>query len=92
MRNSHDTDDSDPKFLLSSGHDNTSFGMGFELRDENGLHCQGIQGRVGMNLGSKKIFYYYKNYNIIMSFTRRICHIINPSERWGTCYHASDTD
>ena len=86
VRNSRD---SDPKFILSSGYDNTSFGMGFELRDENGLHCRGIQGIVGTTLHSKKIFTIERTISRVLpeEFTM----IINPSERWGTCYHASDT-
>ena len=31
--------DSDPKFILSDGYDDSHDGMGFELRDEGTRHC-----------------------------------------------------
>ena len=84
-RTSHD---SDPKFILSDGYD-SHYGMGFELRDENGPHCQGIQGRIGSSLDNRRTFAGKTSSSSILpeEFTM----IINPYERWGTCYHASDT-
>ena len=86
VRTSHD---SDPKFILSDGHDNSRYGMGFELRDENGPHCQGIQGRIGDTLESRRTFTGKSSSSSVLpeEFTM----IINPYERWGTCYHAGDT-
>ena len=81
--------DSDPKFILSDGYDNLRYGMGFELRDENGPHCRGIQGRVG-NILSPRTTFTGKS-SSTTALPDEFVMIINPSERWGTCYHASDT-
>ena len=80
--------DSDPKFILSDGYD-SRYGMGFELRDENGPHCRGIQGRVGTTLNYRTTFTGASSST--STLPEEFTMIINPSERWGTCYHASDT-
>lgn len=80
--------DSDPKFILSDGYP-SRYGMGFELRDENGAHCRGIQGITGTALGTRSVFTGASSSSSILpeEFTM----IIKPSERWGSCYHASDS-
>jgi len=83
------THDSDPKFILTNGYVG-NYGMGFELRDENGPHCQGIQGIVGTTLTSRTVFT-GKSCASSSPLPDEFTMIIKPNERWGTCYHASDT-
>ena len=86
VRNSRD---SDPKFILSDGYDNLRYGMGFELRDENsGPHCRGIQGRVGTTLSLRTVA--VGTSSSTTALPEQFTMVINPSERWGTCYHGSD--
>ena len=43
LQNAIRSGDSDPKFLISDGET----GIGFEMREEGSIHCQGVQGNMG---------------------------------------------
>lgn len=83
------TYDSDPKFVLSDGYDESHYGIGFEVRDEGSQHCRGIQGIVGATLDSRRTYSGSSSSSSVLP--EQFTMIINPSERWGACYYGSDS-
>ena len=79
--------DSDPKFLLSHGQDGR-YGIGFEMRDDS-VRCQGVEGVMGSSLGSRKT--HNGASHLSEPLPEQFTMIINPSERWGSCYHSVDS-
>jgi len=79
--------DSGPKFFLSHGQDG-DYGMGFEMRDEN-IPCRGIEGSMENTLNNRYVHDQpsHSSKPIPEQFTM----ILNPSERWGSCYHSVDS-
>ena len=74
-------DDSDPKFLISDGE----YGVGFEFREENSVHCRGIEGGMGEILTG-----YSPKTGAIHSAAEQLPEefvlILAPSQKWGSCF------
>ena len=80
-----DSADSDPKFLLSDG----SYGIGYEIRDNNGYHCRGVQGTMGNILARSTRGSRVLHQSFI--FPEQLVLTIKPTEYWGSCYFAVDS-
>ena len=73
--------DSDPKFLISDGE----YGVGFEFRDENSVHCRGIEGAMGERLtgySTKSGAVHPASDQLPEEFVL----ILAPSQKWGSCF------
>ena len=73
--------DSDPKFLISDGE----YGVGFEFREENSIHCQGIEGSMGATLTgySRKTGTAYSASSLL---PEEFVVTLAPSRKWGSCF------
>ena len=73
--------DSDPKFLISDGE----YGVGFEFREENSVHCRGVEGGMGETLTG-----YSPKSGTIHSAAEQLPEefvlILAPSQKWGSCF------
>ena len=73
--------DSDPKFLISDGE----YGLGFDFRDENSVHCRGIEGTMGETLtgySTKSGASYSADDQLPEEFVVTLA----PSQKWGSCF------
>ena len=78
--------DSDPKFLLSDGHDR----IGFEMREEGVCdHCHSIQANMGDTFTSNTTFAGITHTSTILPEEFVIS--IRPRRHWGSCFTAIDS-
>ena len=73
--------DSDPKFLISDGED----GVGFDIREENSIHCRGIEGAMGETLTG-----YVRKPGAVFPASDQLPEefilTLVPSRKWGSCF------
>ena len=73
--------DSDPKFLISDGE----YGIGFEFREENSVHCQRIEGSMGETLTG-----YSRQSGARFAASDQLPEefvlTLAPSRKWGLCF------
>lgn len=75
--------DSDPKILISDGER----GVGFDIRDDKTLRCQGIQGLTSNTLTS---LISRGRLSSSSTFSEQFVLTLAPSQLWGSCYSAVD--
>ena len=91
--------DSDPKFFLSDG----ARGIGFELQEGIGIsgyrcrgnrcheyHCRGLQGLMGETYGRSLVRFSSATVTPTSFLPKQFVMTIKPSQRWESCYTASD--
>ena len=75
------SDDSDPKFLISDGE----YGVGFEFREENSMHCRGVQGIMGdfIDKFSRQTGVTHSASTLL---PEEFVLTLAPSRKWGSCF------
>ena len=73
--------DSDPKFLISDGE----YGVGFEFREEDSMHCRGVQGMMG-DFIDKFSRQNGVTYSASTLLPEEFVVTLAPSRKWGSCF------